>query len=214
MQYHIVMRDKIRRIINICIVVLVPAAWLWMAFGGDGSLAERGLGSLRYFTVLSNILEGIASVIWLASQKKDEEARAKADRLKYVAAASVMLTFVTVMVFLGPIYGYRAILEEYNFIFHVVVPVLAFAEMVFLSDREFTRKDNDLAVIPPIIYGIGYLLNVFINGIGEWPDTNDWYQFLRWGYPVGVLIFVCICAVTWLLALIMRKIIIHAEEEK
>ena len=48
--------------------------------------------------------------------------------------------------------------------------------------------------------------NNLINGIGEWPDTNDWYLFLTWGYPVGVLIFIVICAVTWLLGLAMRKL--------
>ena len=56
------------------------------------------------------------------------------------------------------------------------------------------------------ISGAGYLLNNIINGIGEWPDTNDWYSFLTWGYPAGIAIFAVICAVTWLLGLAMRKL--------
>ena len=61
-------------------------------------------------------------------------------------------------------------------------------------------------MLSPLIYGAFYLGNNLINGIGEWPDTNDWYFFLAWGYPVGILIFAVTCAVTWLLGLMMRKL--------
>ena len=89
---------------------------------------------------------------------------------------------------------------------HLITPVVALAEMIFLADTAFTRKDNRLVVLPPLIYGICYLANVIINGIGEWPDTNDWYLFLAWGYPVGIGIFAVICIVTWLLGLAIRKL--------
>jgi hypothetical protein len=61
-------------------------------------------------------------------------------------------------------------------------------------------------MLSPVIYGVFYLGNNIINGIGEWPDTNDWYFFLAWGYPVGILIFAVICGVIWLLGLAMRKL--------
>ena len=89
---------------------------------------------------------------------------------------------------------------------HLLTPVVAIAEIIFLSDFRYTRKDNRLVVLSPLIYGIFYLGNNIINGIGEWPDTNDCYLFLTWGYPVGVLIFAVICVVTWLLGLVMRKL--------
>ena len=78
-------------------------------------------------------------------------------------------------------------------------------EIVFLSDRKYTASENRLAVIPPLVYGTIYLLNNVINGIGEWPDTNDWYLFLAWGYPVGLCIFAGIGLVTWLIGYILRK---------
>jgi hypothetical protein len=61
-------------------------------------------------------------------------------------------------------------------------------------------------MIPPLLYGTVYLLNNVINGRGEWPDTNDWYAFLAWGYPAGIAIFGVICGVTWLLGFMMRKL--------
>ena len=61
-------------------------------------------------------------------------------------------------------------------------------------------------IIPPLMYGIGYLINNLVNGMGEWPETNDWYFFFHWGYPVGVLIYVVLIIVTWSIGLAMRKL--------
>ena len=56
-------REKARYILNIFIAVVVPAAWLWMFFGSVGELAQNGIGSLKYFTVLSNFMAAIAAVL-------------------------------------------------------------------------------------------------------------------------------------------------------
>jgi hypothetical protein len=79
-------------------------------------------------------------------------------------------------------------------------------EIIFLSEASFKRKDNRLVIIPPLLYGLGYLANNLINGFGEWPDTNDWYFFFHWGYPVGILIYAILLTVTWLLGFLMRKL--------
>lgn len=60
-------RNRIRFFVNILIATVVPAAWLLMTFGREAVLSENGIGNLRYFTVLSNIMEGLASVVWLAA---------------------------------------------------------------------------------------------------------------------------------------------------
>ena len=65
---------------------------------------------------------------------------------------------------------------------HLLTPLIAIAEIIFLSDVTYTRKDNRLVMLSPLIYGAFYLGNNVINGIGEWPDTNDEYSAL--GIPV------------------------------
>ena len=198
--------SKTRVVVNICLVVAVVGAWTAMFLFGEGSLSDDGLSSLKYFTVLSNLFEGIASLIWLIAARKGGTSKDRAERLKYVAATSVFLTFTTVMVFLGPLYGYPMMFEGSNLFFHLLIPIAAVLEIIFLSDRRFDKRDNNIAAIPPVIYGLFYLGNVIINGVGEWPDTNDWYLFLAWGYPVGILIFAVITITTWLLALLLRKV--------
>ena len=199
-------RDNLRKYINIILVFMVLGSWIAIFVSASGTLMHNGINSLKYFTVLSNLFEGAASVIWLVSTRRNVKASVRAELLKYIAAAAVGLTCVTVLVFLGPLYGYPAMFAGGSLYMHLLTPVIAIAEIIFLSDFTYTRKDNRLVMLSPIVYGVLYLGNNLINGIGEWPDTNDWYLFLTWGYPVGILIFIVICAVTWLLGLAMRKL--------
>jgi hypothetical protein len=199
-------RTGIRKILNIILVITVAGSWISIFFSASGTLMHNGINSLKYFTVLSNLFEGVASVIWLVSTQKNGRASDRAELLKYIAAAAVGLTCVTVLVFLGPLYGYPAMFAGGSLYMHLLTPLAAIAEIIFLSDHEYTRRDNRLVVLSPLIYGVFYLGNNIINGIGEWPDTNDWYLFLAWGYPVGILIFAVICVVTWFLGLAMRKL--------
>ena len=117
-----------------------------------------------------------------------------------------MLTFTTVVVFLGPLYGFGQMYVGANLSFHLLVPLTAAAEIILLTDADYTRRDRALTMIPPLVYGTVYLVNILINGTGVWPDTNDFYLFLAWGYPVGIAIFACLCFTTWLMGLLMSKL--------
>ena len=205
-------KTGIRKIVNIIIAITVACSWIAIFVSSSGTLMHNGINSLKYFTVLSNLLEGAASVIWLISTRKNGKASARAELLKYIAAAAVGLTCVTVLVFPGPLYGYPAMFAGGSLYMHLLTPLAAIAEIIFLSDVTYTRRDNRLVVLSPLIYGALYLGNNLINGTREWPDTNDWYLFLTWGYPVGIFIFAVICAVTWLLGLAMRKL--HFQKVK
>ena len=197
------MKTKIRIVINIIIAVTVFAAWASMFVSGEGNLSSAGIASLKYFTVLSNLLAGIAAVIWIAVGRREENKRA--ELLKYISAAAVTLTFVTIMLFLGPLYGLPAMLKGANLWLHLIVPLFCIAEQLFLSGTDFSAGQNLLVVLPPLLYGIGYLINLLVNGIGTWPDTNDWYGFVNWGLPVGLLIFLVILVLTWLFGFLFRK---------
>ena len=199
------MDGKARKIVNIFIAVASIGSWIAMTLYGQSMLAEPGLSNLRFFTVLSNLLAGIAAVVWLVMSGRGGAGLRRAETLKFVAAAAVGLTFVVVMVFLGPLYGYPMMFTGANLFFHLLIPLAAAGEIIFLSDTGYTARDNMLAVIPTLVYGSVYLLNNIINGIGEWPDTNDWYSFLMWGYPAGVAIFALTCVITWLIGFMMRK---------
>ena len=187
-----------RRLFNITLFIIVLVNWLRMVFViTDTALTTMGLGSLKYFTVLSNLFEGIACLIWLYSGN---------ERIKYIAAVSVTLTFVVVITFLGPLFGYLAMFRGVSFWMHLIVPIGALLEVLFWNKETFSKKDNLLAVLPMGLYGLYYMANNLINGVGKWPKTNDWYGFLRWGYPIGFMFFFVILLVTFLIGLAIRKI--------
>ena len=193
-------KDKFRKAWNVLLAIAVFGAWGRMLVSGEGTLASTGLSSLKYFTVLSNLLEGFACLYWLAGKG------AKGERLKFVATVAVSITFLVVMTFLGPLYGYPFMFEGANLWFHLLVPVGAILEQVFLSKGPFGRKDVLFAALPVLFYGAGYLCNILMNGVGEWPDTNDWYSFMMWGYPGAAVIYGGLILISLALGLLFRKV--------
>ena len=109
------MDGRKRKYVNIFIAVAAFCSWIAMTLYGQRMLSEPGLGNLRFFTVLSNLLAGIAAIIWLAVSGRGGEGLRRAETLKFVAAAAVGLTFTVVMVFLGPLYGYPMMFTGANF---------------------------------------------------------------------------------------------------
>ena len=197
MNYNKGMKKTIRIILNAFLAVMVIIQWVILATGiPDSSFMSGGLRTLRYFTVLSNLLEAAACIIWILTGN---------EKLKYVGAVSVGLTFTVVMVFLGPLFGYAAMFYGVSFWLHGVVPLCAIFEFLFCNRTKFSQKDSFLAVLPMMIYGLFYVGNILINGVGEWPHSNDWYGFMSWGYPIGFAIYFFISFATWAFAVFLKK---------
>ena len=125
-----------RIMINIFTAIMPFVAWLMMFLGPSAILSSEGIQSLRYFTVQSNLCEGFASLAWLVNQVRKKETH-HFEVLKFISCQNVFLTFAIVMVFLGPLFGYGAMFAGGNFWLHLVIPIVALAEMVFLSERIF-----------------------------------------------------------------------------
>lgn len=170
-----------------------------------GMLEDSGLSALKYFTTLSNLFEAIAALIWaIHALVKKNSVSAFLEGLKYVACVQLFVTFLTIVAFLLPIYGFELTCTGNNFWLHIVFPVAAILEQIFLAETKISLRTNLIAVLPPLVYGIFYVINIQVNGKGVYPNTNDWYGFLNWGYPVGICIFVGICVIAFLLGLLLR----------
>ena len=198
------MRKKIEISLNIAIVILVIIGTVVMMSGaGFGSgLSRKGIENLKFFTVLSNEFCGIVALLWLIYAAKG---KAFPVLLKLMAASAVGLTFLTVAAFLAPMYPSLNLYRGGNFYFHMIVPLVAMVEFVLLKvEGKIPFRYTFISALSTFIYGIGYYLNIVINGIGVWPDTNDWYGFLNWGYPVGFAIFGSAILMNWGIACLLR----------
>ena len=200
-------RGKLSMTVKLATGVLVFGAWLLMIRSAAGTLSDTGVRSLRYFTVLSNFLCGIAAFVHFFFLAFRKTAPRWALRLSYAGTAAVGVTLMVVLLFLGPLYGYPAMLKGANLWFHLLIPLLAILDHILLEPGERPSfRETFLCLIPPFLYGIGYAVNIAVNGMGEWPDTNDWYLFFRWGVPVGIMIYAAILLLAWGIALTLRAL--------
>ena len=188
---------------NVLIAVLtIVGLVISVTYRGESILSARGWQGLRYFTTLSNLLECAASVllsVWLGRRQPVIPRRLYI--LKYVAAAAVALTFIVVAMVFGPFVGLRRLYLGGNFWFHLVIPVLAISEFVFLDRFGIvSMRETLFAPLPALIYGIYYILNVTI---GRSPK-NDFYGFAHWGLPIGFAIFAAILLLSWIAGLLLR----------
>lgn len=199
------MRGKLSAAVKTLIFLLVVWAWVTMLRSAAGTLSDTGFRSLRYFTVLSNFLCAIAALIHVAALGMKKTAPRWVLRLSFIGAVAVGVTLMVVMLFLGPLYGYLAMLKGANLWFHLIIPLLAILDHILLEQgKRPDFRDAGLAVLSPFVYGLGYIANILLNGLGQWPDTNDWYLFFHWGTLPAVCIFAAILLLTWGIALALR----------
>ncbi len=206
------MRKIISLILNILIVICgIIGTYKMLTFTGAGSgLTAMGFENLKFFTVLSNEICAVIAILWIVffALKKDFPIL-----VKLMAASAVALTFIIVAAFLQPIYPKLNLYKGGNLWFHLILPLTAMVEFILMDT---SKKDDDnskgkipfrytfIATIPSVLYGLGYLINILINGVGEWPNTNDWYGFLNWGYPIGFAIFAFVILMNWGMAVLLR----------
>ncbi len=185
--------SKINRILNIVInsllIVLTIVAVFLMFYGENGVLTASRWKAFRYFTVQSNLLVGIVSGIslfyliffkdkyplWLVI-------------CKLAAVTSVAVTFMTVMVYLGPLMGYDKVFLNANLFMHLIIPLLSIAHFILIEPKiEFKFIQTLYAIIPVSLYGIIYQINVAAHNDYGNIDGYDWYGFGTYGLGIGML---------------------------
>ena len=199
------MKQKMVRVFN-CLIVLFTLVGVIVMLAGNadkgGLLTTDGWENLRYFTVLSNLLCGIVAVVWLLVPDKSSVAMMT---LKLVSATGVTLTFLMIAAFFGPLYGWSNLYHGSNLEFHLITPLIAMIEICML-EGEIPFRAAVYSGIPALVYGAVYLGNILVFGVGEWPDTNDWYGFMNWGLGVAIIIFGGVVLTSFGIACLLRKI--------
>lgn len=185
--------SRIKIAVNAVLPVAVIAAVIILFLCEDG--AVKGF---KYYTVLSNLFVAVAAVVYLLSRGRGRFTAV----IKHVSAVAIAVTFLVVVAFFWPVFGPDRLFNSYNILFHIIIPLIAVGEEIFLPSACFDFRDDLLSALPPLVYGAAYLANLLINGVKE----NDWYGFVTWGIPTGIVIFAVICFVTVLVSAIIRRL--------
>ena len=201
-------------IINSIIVILVTIATVFMFTGfkfmPDGSLLEASnMNMFRFYTVDSNILVGIVSLILIIFEVRLKKEKIKeipkwVYNLKLMGVAGITLTFLVTLVFLSPMYGFYAMYNNSNLFYHLIIPILSLISYICFENYDNKYRYALLGMIPMFIYSIYYTTEIFLhleNGKPTW--EYDFYGFLQ-GNMMNIFITIpVIFAGTYVLSLII-----------
>lgn len=195
----------VKLLLNIITVILgIRGIYGILAGTEKGELLQHGIHALKYFTVLSNLLAILTAgcnVIFMLACGTETEFPLWLAEVDFMAAVSVTLTFLTVMLYLGRLYGYAEMLKGPNFELHLTCPVcMVLCFMLGINLPALTMRSTFLAVLPMILYGIWYMSNILIHGVIPGKNTNDFYGFARGGRKTLPFVFVLMLVFTWLIA--------------
>ena len=195
-------------ILNILIFLLVLTGTVIMFTIGSGALTDKGITVFKFFTFQSNVFMGIVALIYAIFQlliikgKKDKLSHVLLV-FNHVGVTAVALTFVIVVAFLAPGYGFDKMYNNANLFFHALVPLVAMINFMFFEKEASIKfKETVYSVIPSLLYGIVYFIIVAsLNGYG---DINiDFYMFGARGPLVGAFNFLAVMSIAYGLGLLI-----------
>ena len=186
-------------IVSLIVLFFVPLP------NGSALINESRWTTFKYFTIDSNVLMGIASIISLVVLiiYKGNKYPVWLSILKITSVTAVFITFLVTFTMLGPIYGYLTMIQHVSLYMHLLIPVTAVASFVLFEPRQkINFKLTPIFIAPSFVYGIFYMANVYANnGFG---DLNyDWYGFGRGGPVISIFVYIGFQIVTYGLSLVM-----------
>ena len=173
---------------------------------GSGALADNSLSVFKYFTFQSNIFVGMVSIVYayyqflIIRQKKEKIPHVLAV-FNHVGVTAVALTFIIVIAFLAPGYGFDKMYNNANLFFHLLVPLVAMVNyIVFTKNEPYHLVQTLFTAIPSLAYGIIYFIVVAsLNGYGDL--KIDFYGFGKDGPLMGAVNFLIVVSIAYLIGL-------------
>ena len=176
-------------IILIATIVIVASAFLVARKGSEKPIGKR---TFRFFTTDSNIFSavacGAALIFELVNRNMGEVFLPHwVILLKYYSAGTVMLTFVTVLFYLAPRYGFGREYSGISFYTHFAGPLLAVVTLLLFEKYDhISMEEMIVGFIPFAVYFWVYIRQVVL--VAERDNNGNllkgWEDF--YGFNTGV----------------------------
>ncbi|MBR0220004.1 MAG: hypothetical protein IJQ33_12455 [Clostridia bacterium] len=162
---------------NLAIFLITATLMLRIFRKGGAWNIENGKTAFRFFTVQSNVLCAVSALLlclfphsramWL---------------VKYAGTAAVSVTMLTVLFYLGPLYGYKKLLSGNDLFMHLITPLLALVSFCVWEKRGLAFFESLWGLVPVILYGVLYMYRVVFCPKGA-PEKawDDFYGFNQTG---------------------------------
>ena len=189
-------------IFNILTFLLVLTGVILMITIGSGALGETNITVFKFFTFQSNLFMGIVAFIYAIFQllillnKRDKLPHVLLV-FNHVGVTAVGLTFLIVIFFLAPGYGFDKMYNNANLFFHALVPIVAMINYMFLEKECSFKFINTLfSIIPSLLYGIVYF--IVVVSLNAYGDINiDFYMFGANGPLIGAFNFIAVMSIAY-----------------
>lgn len=161
----------------------------------DESAPEAGIGTLRMYTTLSNILATLAASICVPFQidglRKNKYKLPKwIVEVMYVGEVGVTLTFTIAISLISITNGFGyAMFGHSNLFMHTLNPlfiILLFT--VAIPDGHIKFSHSFFTIIPTFIYAMLYFILAFVTGV--WRDHYQLQDFMPW--PVAFILILLV----------------------
>ena len=168
--------------------------------------------AFKFFTVDSNILMGIISLLFAIFEYKLIKNKIKVIPkelyiIKFMFTVSIMLTFFTTVLYLAPFApkGFFSMFQNSNLFFHFVIPVLSFITFILFEKNDFVKfKNTFLGLIPTFIYAFFYVINLLVHlENGRVSSEYDWYGFAQGNLVSTIIVFFLMHLFTYIICLIV-----------
>ena len=192
--------NKMRYIsgITICslvIVVTFVALSLSLSDFFNSGSSEAGMGTLKMFTTISNIIAAFSSAMCLPFQIDG----LRRDRYRlpswivivmYVGAVGVFLTFFTAATIISIYQGFvKTMFTKSSLFMHTINPILITILFVLVvSDTRIKFSRSFISIIPVVIYMFIYFIMVFVLHV--WKDHYKTNAFMPW--PISLLLMISV----------------------
>ena len=189
-------------ILNILTFLLVLVGVIVMITIGSKALGETNITVFKYFTFQSNIFMGAVALVYAVYQlliilnKRDKLPHVLLV-FNHVGVTAVGLTFLIVIFFLAPGYGFDKMYNNANLFFHALVPIVAMINYMFLEKECSFKFINTLfSIIPSLLYGIVYF--IVVASLNAYGDINiDFYMFGANGPLIGAFNFIAVMSIAY-----------------
>ncbi len=185
-------RQALSLAFNVAIVVLTWYSVLLLIFGDESGNMTLGSQTFRYFTNLSNILVAVTASLLIPFNINSllsgkDEIPLWALLTKFVGTVSVTVTFLTVVLFLGPTMGWEIMFAGPCLFLHLITPLLAILSFVLLeSNLKIKFPYSFLGLAPTFVYSLIYLFTVAVTKV--WPDFYGFtFGGKMWTIPLSLL---------------------------
>ena len=189
-------------ILNILTFLLVLVGVIVMITIGSKALGETNITVFKYFTFQSNVFMGTVALVYAIYQlliilnKRDKLPHVLLV-FNHVGVTAVGLTFLIVIFFLAPGYGFDKMYNNANLFFHALVPIVAMINYMFLEKECSFKFINTLfSIIPSLLYGIVYF--IVVVSLNAYGDINiDFYMFGANGPLIGAFNFIAVMSIAY-----------------